>query len=200
MLATLVLITLGGCVLTATPAVAAPRVAPDKVAHISANSDADLAAAWWRWAAAFETPVNPVLDATGEDCMRGQSGDVWFLAGSVGETLTRTCSVPGGQSLFFPVLNCAGGEECRQQLGKAVGRAELDGARLRAVALPSTAFNLTGVAGNPFTGTAETVRLVTEGDWLHLPPLPAGRHTLRIVARSSAFLIDVTYVLNVAPG
>lgn len=38
--------------------------------------------------------------------MVGQRGAVWFLAGTLGGgTATRTCSVPGGKFLFFPVVN-----------------------------------------------------------------------------------------------
>ena len=38
--------------------------------------------------------------------MVGQSGSVWFLAGIFGGgSATRTCAVPAGKALYFPVLN-----------------------------------------------------------------------------------------------
>jgi hypothetical protein len=65
-----------------------------------------LTAQWWQWALSIPTAVNPILDATGEDCMIGQSGSMWFLAGTFGGVpVTRTCGVPEGTELFFPVVN-----------------------------------------------------------------------------------------------
>jgi len=59
---------------------------------------------WWQWV--FSLPANnsPILD-TG-DCSAGQSGPVWFLAGAfVPTTVTRTCTIPAGKALFFPLAN-----------------------------------------------------------------------------------------------
>jgi hypothetical protein len=46
------------------------------------------------------------LDTTGESCMIGQRGSIWFLGGvNGGGSAERTCSVPEGLPLFFPVIN-----------------------------------------------------------------------------------------------
>ncbi len=66
-------------------------------------------ARWWQWMGPFPAETSPGFDQTGEDAARGQSGRVWFLADchpfllGPGETLTRTCSIPEGKALFFPV-------------------------------------------------------------------------------------------------
>jgi hypothetical protein len=65
-----------------------------------------LTAQWWQWALSVPTPVNPLMDQTGEDCVIGQRGSIWFLAGIFGGgTVARTCSAPQGNTLFFPVIN-----------------------------------------------------------------------------------------------
>jgi hypothetical protein len=65
-----------------------------------------LSAEWWQWALSIPTSVNPQLDTTGENGVVGQRGAIWFLAGVFGGgTATRTCSVPEGKALFFPVIN-----------------------------------------------------------------------------------------------
>jgi hypothetical protein len=67
-----------------------------------------LTAQWWQWALSIPTPVNPLMDQTGEDCVIGQRGSIWFLAGVGifgGGTVARICSVPQGNMLFFPVIN-----------------------------------------------------------------------------------------------
>jgi hypothetical protein len=66
----------------------------------------ELTAQWWQWALSIPTGQNPQLDPTGQYCMVGQRGPIWFLAGvQGGGPATRTCSVPEGAALFFPVIN-----------------------------------------------------------------------------------------------
>lgn len=61
--------------------------------------------AWWQWGFSFPVSINPLLDQTGENALLGQSGSVWFLAGTTGGDAERTVTVPAGKSLFFPVVN-----------------------------------------------------------------------------------------------
>lgn len=65
-----------------------------------------LAAKWWTWAASQPVPTNPVADKTGKDCANGQTGSIWFLAGAVGGgDVSRTCTLPAGSDIFFPLIN-----------------------------------------------------------------------------------------------
>src|SRR3977135_307904 len=65
-----------------------------------------LTAQWWQWALSIPTDQNPTLDTNGQDCMIGQRGSVWFLAGIFGGgTVSRTCAVPEDTTLFFPLIN-----------------------------------------------------------------------------------------------
>lgn len=69
-------------------------------------SQAEWSRAWWQWAGSFERADSPVGDQTGALCERKQSGEVWFLAGTYGTHRTiRTCKVPKGKFLFFPLIN-----------------------------------------------------------------------------------------------
>jgi hypothetical protein len=71
-----------------------------------ALADSQLSAEWWQWALSIPPSENPQLDTTGENCMVGQRGSVWFLAGTFGGgSATRTCAVPEDKLLFFPVIN-----------------------------------------------------------------------------------------------
>jgi hypothetical protein len=70
------------------------------------RSFAKLSAEWQQWALSIPTPENPQLDATGKNCVVGQRGPICFLAGIFGGgSVTRTCSVPEGKALYFPVIN-----------------------------------------------------------------------------------------------
>jgi hypothetical protein len=67
----------------------------------------DLAVAWWQYALGQPADVNPLLDATGATCARGQSGPVFFLVGFAGSgTVSRDrCTVSSQKQLFFPMVN-----------------------------------------------------------------------------------------------
>ena len=70
------------------------------------ESHSQLSSEWWQWSLSIPTLVNPMLDVTGENCMVGQHGPVWFLAGFFfGGTGMRSCSVPDDKSIFFPIAN-----------------------------------------------------------------------------------------------
>ncbi|MFS8071505.1 MAG: hypothetical protein ACMG6S_34475 [Byssovorax sp.] len=60
------------------------------------------AAAWWQWALAIPKDQNPIL---GGPCELNQSGDVFFLAGTAGGSETRSCTIPAGKGIFFPIVN-----------------------------------------------------------------------------------------------
>jgi hypothetical protein len=65
-----------------------------------------LAAKWWIWAGSQPVPTNPLVDKTGKDCANGQTGNIWFLAGAIGGgAISRTCTLPAGSDLFFPLIN-----------------------------------------------------------------------------------------------
>ncbi|HXJ55158.1 MAG TPA: hypothetical protein VNU68_00700 [Verrucomicrobiae bacterium] len=74
----------------------------------------EWSAAWWQWAFSLPATAHPILDTA--DCSAGQSGPVWFLAGKACPTpappegcnanvAERTCTVPHGKALFFPIVN-----------------------------------------------------------------------------------------------
>jgi hypothetical protein len=70
-------------------------------------------AAWWQWVFSFPLSQHPLLDAA--DCSAGQSGPVWFLGGTFaaitledGTVLgqaERSCTLPPGKALLFPIIN-----------------------------------------------------------------------------------------------
>jgi len=79
-------------------------IAPDQA--VAGASQAVWSQRWWQWAFSFDDDESPVADRTGALCAARQSGDVWFLAGTYGSHRTeRTCRVPAGKYLFFPLIN-----------------------------------------------------------------------------------------------
>ena len=163
-----------------------------------------LAARWVRWAAAFPGERGPIADSTGEFASGNQPPDVWFLAGSYGDRVSRRCGVPAGRPLFLPVFNMwqwpARGPQ--EPVADAYGSLEVDG-----VAVPPdlittpTPFGVAGAPGNGVTGKTKIVPTTVWGLWKHLPPLAAGRHEVHMVGGDGhGFVVDVTYLLDVASG
>jgi hypothetical protein len=192
------------------------------------HSYSELAAAWWQWA--LETPAsqNAVLDTTGASCASNQSDDVWFLAGTLfGGPVTRTCTVPTGTFLFFPLANVFYGAFLtdppetrteafvRSQTTCILGtdlQVEIDGLP---VTMPeqylteSPLFTVHFPTDNVFGLTAADVPELTldptvdRGYYLYLHPLSPGAHTIHFQTAPGSALCgptqEVTYNLTVSP-
>ncbi len=64
---------------------------------------------WWKWSLSIPTPLNPMKDDTGANCVVGQKGSVWFLAGNFGAIdntpINRNCTIPLRKYILFPIAN-----------------------------------------------------------------------------------------------
>jgi hypothetical protein len=173
-----------------------------------------LSGQWWQWALSIPTSVNPVSDATGEYCMVGQQGSIWYLAGNFtgAPAVTRACSVPGDAALFFPVINnvqfdspnlCGQGNESfsvkqlRENIKSFVDDAygisvKVDGRSVKKdliVRFKSPQFWTALPADNFFGGSPSCPAgiyspSVSDGYYLALNPMKPGAHTIHIQAQS----------------
>src|ERR1700730_17687867 len=142
--------------------------------------------------------------------MAGQRGPLWFLAGTFfGGTTIRTCVIPKGEAVFFPVINsvqintpnvCGQTGNLGVEALRALAAPFIDGAtnlsvqvdgrtvddliRVRSEVL-AAAFP-TGKLSNAPCGGPETVPAgvyspaVDDGFYAFLKPLSVGSHTLHI--------------------
>lgn len=204
---------------------ASERVFPPQ-ASPHGRSYAEWAGDWWRWALAIPAAENPIVDETGEDCARGQQGPVWFLAGNFGGASTRSCVVPAGRALFFPlasviwVQTVADPEMTLDRLrdivhGQLAGvelSASIDGvpvvgleryqedSPVIAARLPDD--NVLAVDETRCEreeGVLTCRPFLDTGVYLMVKPLPRGTHTLRFASYTPFFdtRIDVTYHLTI---
>ena len=100
----------GGCGASGTRSTGASVDVLDPTQPHYGNSDDEWGALWWKWN--YELPQMagncrvPFEDPTGAFCADGQSGDVFFLAGTLGGAVVRDkCVVPKGKAIFFPILS-----------------------------------------------------------------------------------------------
>ncbi|MET8751528.1 signal protein [Streptomyces sp. NPDC004667] len=162
-------------------------------------SAADLQGRWWTWAASSVSGSNPVSDQDGHLCGQGQAGGIWFLAGTFGETVTRSCTVPSAVPVAFPLVNLMGkASDCTAFMTSAQGNAVLDGQTLEPQRYEATAVQISAVDGNPITQNGGRLRTQACGLWVQLEPLAPGSHTLSIRGSSGSFAVSVDYKLQVS--
>jgi hypothetical protein len=206
-----------------------------------------LAADWWSWAVSTpeaenplmgeytDNPNHPYLAYEPEKCdgqpVTDVRGKKWFLAGSAGDTsgglnpeaAERSCTVPKGTQLFFPVVNTVvsdpvdGAEEDLPQIADALiddaledgsWYVRVDGKNVKAKRIfrvQSAPFALDYHPQNPLApfGYTGSLPSVSDGLWVTLPPLSKGLHTIEfggdfyIDMYDYAFPLDIVYHVRV---
>jgi hypothetical protein len=182
---------------------------PDE--RVAGKTQEEWSNEWWQWAGSFERTASPVADQTGAKCSNGQQGDVWFLAGTydTGRTI-RTCTVPRGKYLFFPLVNyvvmarlpsatCEGMARAAARNTDGVQRLvlEIDGHRygdlLQHRLVPRECFDLGARASPP----VRMYPTASNGYYVMLRPLPPGKHEINFGGILPTLVQAVTYTLIV---
>lgn len=182
----------------------------------------DWSAKWWQWLAPVTSSVNPINDKNGAVCAQGQSGPVWFLAGSLGGHAERSCTVPAGKAIFFPVLSaeCSYAEDstlkneaqlrscAANSVQGGIGHATVDGVdiqNLPAYIVQSPVFNFTFPKDNIFGANPGPTQSVSYGTFIMLQPPTPGNHIVHFggvvmanpTVGTQSFATDATYHLVV---
>jgi hypothetical protein len=171
------------------------------------SADIQLAARWWQWAMSIPIAKNPVCDETGACAAEGQPDDVWFLAGTFGGKVSRSCSVPYGRPIFFPAFNMFQKvERSFFQFGSrppvaptASGHAELNGVELPLREVTNrTAFRVNAAAGGPFQVTG-SFKATAWGLWCRLEDLLRGDYILTFGGEyePGGFWVEASYQLEI---
>jgi len=177
----------------------------------------EWSADWWQWQEA-NFPDFDFGDGL-VDCSVGQSGPVWFLAGTGGGSAERECTgrLTGHKHLFIPLVN--GNvfdepptiEERRELLDglfsevpAGVFNSEACDLRIKVDSVPAVfSTPIVRTQSPPFNyfGDPETI---ADGYWVMLDPLPSGVHEITfagglcdIDTGDSLFHVDVTYTVTV---
>jgi hypothetical protein len=184
----------------------------------------DWTSRWWQWALSIPANQNPVADNTGQYCDVQQEGPVWFLAGTFGGNLERSCTIPEGKALLFSPINgeCNYAEnrdakseadlrQCAKNLQDQVNHMEvfIDGVKLdnlEKFRIQSPLFPINFPKDNAFGIIAGPTEAVSDGNWVLLKPLPSGNHTIKSKgvaidfttnANEPSFTSDITYHLTI---
>jgi hypothetical protein len=215
----------GLCVIAAAPpASSAARGVAPITSQPQGRSYGEWGARWWQWALATPANINPFA---GADCQGGQTGHVWFLGGVFGGgEIERTCRMPTGTALFFPIINNAYAaflndpadtrtEAYVREAARCVATvvsASVDGAAIDQVARyyvdaqDSPLFDIQLPVDNILGLTEEDAEqlllspVAHSGYYLFVAPLPPGTHTLEWHASGECGAQTVSYTLEVVAG
>jgi len=195
-----------------------PGVAPPN-AHPHGSTYAEWGATWWQWAISFPLDASPVTDPTGDLAALGQSGPVWFLAGTFGGSAERTVTIPHGKALFFPIVNLIGvnipepgdpepsEEEFREIMDFIIGSGfslacTVDGVSLESLEDYRAQTDVFAVdvpeGGLVDAGFFEFA--MADGFWLMLKPMSSGEHTIHITGSLDLLGLDVDVLYHITVG
>jgi hypothetical protein len=163
---------------------------------------------WWKWLHSIPTNSNPALDTTGQFCSKSQNNsDVWFLAGTFGDSVIRKCTIPHGKAIFFPIISCIFSFaldpdlKTEEELKKAV-RKDIDTVEHLSLTIDEINFkdlNRFRVISDPFDDIIDGVRTksVSDGYWIFLKPPKIGDHTIFFMGKNIDFYNEVKYYISI---
>jgi len=157
----------------------------------------EWSAKWWQWALSIPENENPIKDKSGNYCATNQiNPNAWFLAGSGGGQVTRTCTIPAEKSIFFPIMDveCSYAEyptaktendlrNCAHEDQNTVTSLKLlidghDIQNLTKYRADSPLFNFTTPENGLFGLKSAKTQAVSDGYFIMLKPLSAGSHEI----------------------
>lgn len=172
----------------------------------------EWSAAFWQWIISAPSDKNPsnVNDNTGKYCSKGQSGPVWFLPLVFSGDAVKTCNIPSGKTILFPVVvgECSTAEypqykteselrKCaKDQADKDTSMdATIDGKKisdLQKYRTQSPLFQVNFPNNNVFSAAAGPSNAVADGVLLLVSSLPPGKHQLQVSTRTVDFTSSAT--------
>jgi hypothetical protein len=182
----------------------------------------EWAATWSKWYLEQPVGTSPANDKSGKNSSQSQNNaDVWFLAGTLRGSADRTCTIPAGKAILFPIVvkDCSFAEypnlktesDLRKCAAKdeidSVGRNEVtvDGTELQNAdkhRVQSTLFEFTFPENNVYGVKPGPTQAVSDGYWVFLEPLPPGDHEIYFVGEhpeknGGTFKTEVKYHLTI---
>ena len=173
---------------------------------------------WWLWLHSIPKPVNPANDTTGEQCAKNQiEPNMWFLAGTFGKLVKRTCLVPSNRAILFPIINSVHllseslsfksdsdlEAKVRNEADNVIEmNLTIDGLQLsdlKKYRIYTRAFDIITPEDNIWGVKPGKTRAAADGYWIFLKPLPKGMHTLQFNGSCLAGTINIgtNYYLEV---
>jgi hypothetical protein len=170
-----------------------------------------LSAKWWQYLLSVPPSTNPILDDN--PCDAKQKGAFFYLVGTFGGSAERTCTVPKGKSIFFPVVNVFATLDKNDPAFDTIAKVKkfvtdninqasdlqasvdgvninLDNARAQSQQFPLKVPKDNILGGPEIAGT---YLAIADGYWVGLKALSVGEHTIHFAGKVGTFSVEVTY-------
>jgi hypothetical protein len=198
-----------------------PNIVVDTNEKVYGKSLDEYTNIWWQWANSMSDDESPVTDKTGARCHINQHGHVWFLAGGYGSSkITRKCSIPKDNYIFFPVINMLHYPASGVQLTckSAKERAAMNNNLLRSFIVTIDNHKIVNPAFHrysspecfdlfdlvPKSTAPKAYPSATDGYWVMLRPLSPGSHRIKFRAEYhnpgqdfGTMIQDIEYQLDI---
>ena len=170
---------------------------------------------WWQWAFPIPKDKNPITDKTGKNAGIGQSGPVWYLAGTTGNAshAQRSCVISHGKSILFPIIvsqfshsekPTMSDQELLRYTAKDINQTSFLEATVDHIYLTGLSryrirswIHLDIEADNIWDVKSGPTDAVSDGYWVFLKPLKEGKHTISFHGIEPNFETKVTYDINI---
>jgi hypothetical protein len=163
---------------------------------------------WWKWLNSIPRDQSPARDFSGRFCSVSQhQRDVWFLAGTFGGTATRICKIPSGKAILFPIIASIFSFatdphlKTEEDLIRTVTR-DINNVERLSLTIDEIVFDdlrnfrvRSEVFSDLVNGTP--TKVVSDGYWIFLKPLPVGNHKIHFLGKNSDFFNEATYSISI---
>jgi len=165
-------------------------------------------ARWWNWLHSFPRNKSPASDPTGQLSSLSQDDpNAWFLAGTLGGSANRACSIPYGKAILFPIITSAFSFVVDPELHSEEeltlsAKKDIDGAKNLILTIDDDQVEDVRrfrIRSEPFDDIiyGKTTRAVSDGYWAFLKTLSVGNHKIHFIGENIDFFNDVTYSLSI---
>lgn len=165
-------------------------------------------ARWWNWLHSASKEMNPATDVTGKfsDTLQLYQ-NVWFLAGTLGGTAVRRCSISNRRAILFPIITSAFSYAVDPYLKTeneltAATKEDIDSVNKLSLSLNDIAIEgleRFRIRTEPFRDVINGISTiaVSDGYWIFLKPLKVKQFMIYFFGQNIDFFNEVTYYLSI---
>ena len=173
---------------------------------------------WWKWIFSIPKNKNPGYDTTGQNFhLNNNDPNVIFLTGTFKDfpgLARRQCTISRNLSILLPVINysaCLSEEHIKNEyhlhsevqsniddLTRCNARVDGNEVHLNQYRVQSPIFEYNFNANNVAEVKTGVTKVLADGYWLFLRPLPIGLHEIQIGGTCQAGAINIDAIYNLA--
>jgi hypothetical protein len=163
---------------------------------------------WWKWLNSIPRSQNPAIDNSGgSSALNQRYAEVWFLAGTYGGSVKRTCKIPYGKCILFPIIASLFSFATDPHLKTEqdlLSTVKKDISKIQCLSLTIDGIIFedllklrvqSEIFGDMING--KVTKAVSDGYWVFMKPLPMGIHKIHFFGKNADFFNEVNYTVSI---